>query len=197
MKSLFPMLARSGPTGSHSGRRFPLAACRWPLAAIIALAGSASAQGVGLPIGTQGPAAKVETLDGKAVDLADYVGKTPVLIEFWATWCPQCKELEPTMLAVTQKYGDQVKFLGVAVSFNQSPARVKAYAEQHKLPLEVLWDAAGKATDVYRAPATSYIVVLDKSGKVVYTGVGGKQDLDGAIRKALAPAPSTAGPPAF
>jgi hypothetical protein len=34
-------------------------------------------------------------------------------------------------------------------------------------------------------PATSYVVVLDKAGKVVYTGVGGKQDLEGAIRKAM------------
>ena len=34
-------------------------------------------------------------------------------------------------------------------------------------------------------PATSYVVVLDKKGKVVYTGLGGKQDLEAAIRKAL------------
>ena len=68
---------------------------------------------------------------------------------------------------------------------NQSPARVKAYAEKHKLPLEVLWDHDGNATDVYSAPATSYVVIVDKAGKVVYTGLGGKQDLDAAVAKAL------------
>ena len=154
-------------------------------AAMLAVSTPLAAQGVGLEIGTAAPAAKVETLDGKTVDLADYVGKSPVLIEFWATWCPNCRELEPAMLAAKTKYGDRVRFLGVAVSLNQSVARVKAYAEQHKLPLEVLWDATGKASEVYRAPATSYIVVLDKAGKVVYTGVGGRQNLDAAIRKAL------------
>ena len=87
----------------------------------------------------------------------------------------------------TYPEGDQVRFLGVAVSLNQTPARVKAYAERHQLPIEVLWDVEGKAADAYRAPATSYVVVVDKAGKVVYTGVGGKQDLDGAIRKALTP----------
>jgi peroxiredoxin len=144
-----------------------------------------SAQDVGLPIGTVAPAAALQTIDGKAVNLKDYIGKTPVIIEFWATWCPNCAELEPAMAAAKRKYGDTVKFLGVAVSVNQSPARVKAYAEKHQLPLEVLWDNDGNATDVYQAAATSYVVVIDKSGKVVYTGVGGKQNLDAAIRKAM------------
>ena len=143
------------------------------------------AQSVGLPIGTVAPAALVQTLDGKSVDLRQYIGTTPVVFEFWATWCPNCQELEPTMLALQKKYGDRVKLVGVAVSVNQSPARVKAYAAKHKLPLIVLWDHDGNATDVYSAPATSYVVIVDKAGKVVYTGLGGKQDLDAAVAKAL------------
>lgn len=141
------------------------------------------AQSVGLPIGTVAPSALVQTLDGKTVDLKDYIGKVPVVIEFWATWCPNCKELEPTMLALEKKYGDRVTLLGVAVSVNQSPARVKAYAEKHRLPLEVLWDHEGTATDVYSAPATSYVVVIDKAGKVAYTGVGGDQNLEAVVAK--------------
>jgi thiol-disulfide isomerase/thioredoxin len=155
------------------------------LLAVSALLSPLGAQSVGLPIGTVAPAALVQTLDGKSVDLKQYIGKTPVVFEFWATWCPNCHELEPTMLALKKKYGDRVKLVGVAVSVNQSPARVKAYAEKHKLPLVVLWDHDGNATDVYSAPATSYVVVVDKAGKVVYTGLGGKQDLDAAVAKAL------------
>jgi peroxiredoxin len=144
------------------------------------------AQSVGLPIGTIAPAALVQRLDGTSVDLKQYIGTTPVVFEFWATWCPNCAELEPTMRALKTKYGAKVKLVGVAVSVNQSPARVKAYAEKHKLPLEVLWDHDGNATDVYLAPATSYVVVVDRAGKVVYTGLGGKQqDLDAAVAKAL------------
>ena len=155
------------------------------LLAVSALLTPLGAQSVGLPIGTVAPAALVQTLDGKSVDLKQYIGTTPVLFEFWATWCPNCQELEPTMLALQKKYGSRVKLVGVAVSVNQSPARVKAYAAKHKLPLVVLWDYDGNATDVYSAPATSYVVIVDKSGKVVYTGLGGKQDLDAAVAKAL------------
>ena len=150
-------------------------------AALLLLAPALRAQDVGLPIGTRAPSAVVDDMAGKPVDLARYVGKTPVVIEFWATWCPSCKELEPTMLAVQKKYGARVKILGVAVSFNQSPARVKLYAEKHKLPYEVLFDRTGKASEVYDVPATSYIVILDRSGTVVYTGLGGDQKLEPVI----------------
>ena len=154
------------------------------LAALL-IARPAAAQEIGLDIGTQGPAARVESLDGKPADLSAYVGKRPVIMEFWATWCGNCHELEPVLKALHAKYGDKVAFVGVAVSVNQSPARVKAYVEKNKLPWIQLFDRKGEASGAYDAPATSYIVVLDASGKVVYTGLGGKQDLEPAIRKAL------------
>lgn len=146
---------------------------------------SLRAQELGLSVGSRAPSAVVQSLDGKPVELASYVGKTPVLIEFWATWCPNCKELEPAMVAAQKKYGAHVKFVGVAVSVNQSPELVRRYATKHALPLEILFDRTGAATDAFDVPATSYVVVIDRKGTIVYTGQGGTQDLDAAIRKAL------------
>jgi thiol-disulfide isomerase/thioredoxin len=143
------------------------------------------AQESGIEVGTRAPSAVVETLDGKAADLARYIGKTPVLFEFWAVWCPNCKELEPQIKALHQKYGKQIKFVGVAVSVNQSPALVKRYVAKHGMPWDQLYDRKGNATGAYDVPATSYIVILDRTGKVVYTGLGGEQKLEPAIRRAL------------
>jgi thiol-disulfide isomerase/thioredoxin len=140
---------------------------------------------MGIEKGSMGPSAKLHTLDGKEADLGHYVGKTPVLIEFWATWCPNCKELEPAMIAAAKKYGDKVKFVFVAVSVNESPEKVKAFLEKHALPGDQYFDTKGNATGAYDVPATSYVVLLDKSGKVVYTGLGGRQDLEAAIKKVL------------
>jgi thiol-disulfide isomerase/thioredoxin len=158
-----------------------------PLAAAVVALGAASlgAQESGIEVGTRGPAAAVETLDGKPADLAQYVGKTPVLLEFWATWCGSCKQLEPQIKALHAKYGKQIKFVGVAVSVNQSPALVKRYVERHGMPGDQLYDRRGNATGAYDVPATSYIVVLDRAGKVVYTGLGGDQKLEPAIRRGL------------
>ena len=144
-----------------------------------------SAQESGIAVGTRAPGAKVQTLDGKTFDLGSYVGKSPMLIEFWAFWCPNCKELEPALLALQKKYGSRMRFLGVAVSVNQSRDRVKGYTAKHAYRHETVFDTDGKAAEAYDVPATSYVVVVNAKGDVVYTGLGGKQDLEAAIKKAL------------
>jgi thiol-disulfide isomerase/thioredoxin len=155
------------------------------LAAFMALAPMMSAQDMGIDIGKTPARAIVQTLDGKKLDLSKYIGKGPVLIEFWATWCPNCRELMPALLAAERKYGRRVKFLAVAVNVNQSVERVRKYLAAHPLPHETVWDADGNAADVFDAPATSYVVVLNAKGVVVYTGLGGRQNLDAAIAKGL------------
>ena len=145
----------------------------------------AQAQDTGLPIGTTAPSAVLQTLDGKSVDLAQITKGSPAVIEFWATWCESCDHLLPTMQRAQAKYGKRVKFVAVAVSVNQSPRRVKLYAAKYKVPGVQLYDTNGDATGKWDVPATSHVVVIDKRGRVVYTGVGGTQDIDAAIRKAL------------
>ena len=155
------------------------------LAVVTAFAVKAGAQESGIPVGARAPSAIVSTLDGKPVDIGSWVGKAPMVIEFWATWCPSCKQLEPALLSLERKYGKRAKFIGIAVSVSQSPARVKAYTEKYKYRHETFFDSQGKATEAYDVPATSYVVVVNRKGDVIYTGVGGKQDLEPAILKAL------------
>jgi len=149
----------------------------------------AYAQESGIELGARAPAALVRTLDGKPADIGSYIGGKPTVLYFWAFWCPSCKELQPGFMSAQRKHGSKVRFVAVAVSVNQSPERVKAYAARHRYRHLTLFDADGKATEAYDVPATSYVVVVNAKGDVVYTGLGGKQDLDAAIRKAL-PSPA-------
>ena len=148
---------------------------------------AARAQDSGIMVGTEAPAAAVTTLDGKPANLSAHVGKGPVVMEFWATWCPVCKELEPAMTALTTKYAGKVTFVNVSVSVNQSPALVQRYVNAHKMGGVHYYDTKGDATGNYDVPATSYVVVIDKAGKVVYTGVGGDQGpgIEAAIQRVL------------
>lgn len=151
----------------------------------ILLPALAGAQDLGIQVGKRAPAAVVKDLSGKTVNLGDYIGKTPLLIQFWATWCGNCRQLEPAILAAQKKHGAKIRFVGVAVSVNQSPERVRLYAAKHGLKHQILFDDEGDATDKYDVPATSYIVVINKKGNVVYTGLGGDQNIEAALRKAL------------
>lgn len=140
---------------------------------------------LGIDIGAKAPDAALETLDGKPAQLAAAFAGKPAVIEFWATWCANCRELEPAITAAQKKHAGKVAFIGVAVSVNQSVERVRRYTADHLLGFTHFYDRRGNAVGDYDVPATSYVVVLDKNGKVVYTGLGGDQDIEAAVQKAL------------
>ena len=162
-------------------------ATRWSLVLALCVAPvTARAQyAIDLPLGALLPDLKVETLDGKPASLAAYIGKTPMLIEVWATWCENCKALMPHILAAKEKYGRQVQFVGLAVSFNQSPQRVKLHMEKYGFDVETYYDRKGEADAVYGVKATSTVIIVNKAGRIVYAVAGGDQDIESAIRKAL------------
>lgn len=155
-------------------------------AALAAMPTALRAQDAGLPLGTVPEAVVLEDLEGRPVDLGDYIGKKPVLVEFWATWCPVCEALQPRIEAAHRRFGDDVAFLVVAVGINQNPGRIRRHLERHPMPGLLLWDGQGRAARAFQAPTTSYVVVLDASGRVVYTGTGEDQEIEAAIEKAVA-----------
>ena len=140
---------------------------------------------VGIALGARPPVAQVQDLDGHAVDLGTAIGKKPVLLEFWATWCPRCEALVPKMEAARARYGSQVSFVAIAVAVGQTPAAIKRHLTRHPIPFRVFWDADGNAVRAFQAPATSFVVVLDGEGKVVYTGIGEEQDVEAAVRRVV------------
>lgn len=144
---------------------------------------SLGAQESGIPVGTRAPAVTVNDLDGKPVDLGQYIGKRPVFLEFWATWCEQCEALLPRLRAAQAAYGSQVEFIGVNVTVNQSPERVRKYLQTHQPGFRPLYDDQGTSIRAFQVPATSYVVILDRAGKVAYTGTGGSQDFDNVLRQ--------------
>src|SRR5918992_3546983 len=103
---------------------------RWRAAALL-LAGSAvgvtplGAQESGVTVGTAAPAVVVKDLDGRPVDLGRYLGKKPLFLEFWATWCEQCEELLPELRAAQSRFGNKVEFFGINVTVNQTPELVR------------------------------------------------------------------------
>src|SRR5438034_11119446 len=140
---------------------------------------------IGIPVGATPSAVTLQNLNGDSVSLSQWIGKKPVIVEFWATWCPICAELLPRMEAAYKKFGDRAEFLVVAVAVNQSKNTVRRHLERHPMPFTFLWDGNGAAVRAFEAPSTSYIAVLDTQGKVVYTGVGADQNVQAAIEAAL------------
>jgi thiol-disulfide isomerase/thioredoxin len=159
------------------------------VAAVLVLAGSGAlqAQEASPGVGDRAPAVVVHDLSGKPVDLGQFLGRRPVFLEFWATWCESCKALLPRVQAAQAAYGNTVEFIGINVTVNQTPGAVRAYLEQHRLRLHPLYDDEGASIRAYQVPATSYIVIADRTGRIVYTGMGASQKFDDALRQVSQP----------
>jgi len=159
------------------------------LALAAAMLGPAAAVGQesGLAVGSPAPVVSAHNLDGTAVDLGRWVGRKPVLLEWWATWCEECDVLLPRLLAARNEVGDAVEFVAVNVAVNQSPDKVRRYVAAHEVPFVVLYDDEGTSTRAYHAPTTSYVVIVDRRGRVAYTGVGGDQPFLEALRRVATP----------
>ena len=69
----------------------------------------------GIPVGTKAPAVTIKDVDGKPMDLGTVLGRKPVLIEFWATWCSLCKALLPQLETIQKTWGDRVELIGINV----------------------------------------------------------------------------------
>jgi len=156
------------------------------LGVMLLLPGVVAAQDVGLAVGSTPAAVSLANLDGAQVDLAQFIGKKPTIVEFWATWCEQCEKLQPAINRAHARFGNQVEFVTIAVGVNQSIRSIRRHLEKHPVPGHLLWDADGKAVRAFMAPTTSYVVILDAQGKVVYTGSGADQELEPVLARVSA-----------
>ena len=161
-----------------------------PLAVAALLAGSTAApmaaQDEGIALGAAAPAVTLPALDGTPVDLSTVIGRKPVLLEFWATWCGSCKAMLPRLRAAHARWGKDVEFIGVNVTISEDRDSVAAWVARESPPFRTLWDGEGEAARAYDAQATSFIVILDRRGRVAYTGSGGTQNLEPVLRQVAA-----------
>ena len=161
--------------------------CRLALVVALLSPGTAAGQDSGIAVGSRAPVVSVHDLDGAAVDLGRWIGRKPVLLEWWATWCEECDALLPRLVAARTEVGDKVEFVALNVAVNQSPDKVRRYVAAQAVPFVVLYDDEGNSTRAYQAPTTSYVVIVDRRGRVAYTGVGGDQPFLEALRRVAAP----------
>jgi thiol-disulfide isomerase/thioredoxin len=117
------------------------------------------------------PDFEIPDLAGSTVSLSKFKGDKPVLIYFWATWCPYCIAVRPAVLKLRGEIpkGD-LEVLAINVGGGDSMAKVKKYEEAHPSPLTVLYDGEGKVAKSFHVQGIPHFVLIDKKGVVKYSG---------------------------
>ena len=81
------------------------------------------------------PAFAAHDLDGRVVSPAEWRGKV-TLVNFWATWCGPCRLEIPDLIALQQKYHDQLQIIGI--SEDEDAGMVKQFRTEHKITYPVV-----------------------------------------------------------
>ncbi|MFZ0927215.1 MAG: redoxin domain-containing protein [Syntrophobacteraceae bacterium] len=129
------------------------------------------------------PDFELQDLKGTNVTLSQFKGQKPVLLYFWATWCPHCMEVRPEVIKLRKSTGqDDIEILGINVGSGDSLAKVKRFEESNPAPYVVLYDSDSKVTRSFRVEGIPHFVLLDKTGAIKYKGNRLPSDLKSLIK---------------
>ena len=140
------------------------------LAVCAVLPRAGSAQDVGLEIGAAPAAVTVANLDGQPVDFAQFVGKKPVVLEFWATWCEPCDRQIPHLNRWHQQYAD--KGLAIVALSDEEPDQLRKYAKEARLTYPIATDPDDRVRSLYLVSGLPTTILIDKTGVVRYVAIG-------------------------
>lgn len=137
--------------------------------------------------GTAAPDFTLTSLDGKPVSLSDFRGK-PVVIDFWASWCPDCRKDAPAMVELHRQFADKgIVFLGVSFDTNRESwaAAVKKYGIGYTQVSNLKKWKETEVSKAYHVDWIPAIYVVDADGKVVL-GTVMSAKLKGVLEKLAA-----------
>ena len=152
--------------------------------AVVLFLAAGCARSSALEVGEKAPDFSLRDTNGKQVSLSDFSGKV-VILDFFASWCPPCRQEIPDFIALEKAYSDKgFSMVGVALVSAQD---AKDFAGKYGINYPVLIDD-GKVSDAYgpiRSIPTTF--VLDKSGKIakLYIGFRPKSVFEADIKELL------------
>ncbi|MGV3487849.1 MAG: TlpA family protein disulfide reductase [Tuberibacillus sp.] len=127
---------------------------------------NAVAHSIGVDIGNTSPDFKLATLDGKEVSLSSYRGKK-VILNFWATWCPPCRQEMPDMEAFYEQHAADQNVVVLAVNLTiaeSSTKNVENFIKEHKLTFPVLLAQSEDIANTFQTFTIPTSYIIDSKG---------------------------------
>ena len=126
-----------------------------------------------LPAPFTAPDISIKDFDGKSIKLSDYKGK-PVVINFWATWCPPCRKELPSMnraWEALEKEGVQM----LAVNMSEPAVTIKKFIEKQPINFKILLDETGYFSQKWQVTGLPTTYIVDRKGEIIYKAVGERE----------------------
>jgi peroxiredoxin len=111
--------------------------------------------------------------NGTQISLDELKGK-PLIINFWASWCPPCRAEMPSFQQVSQEYSDAgLVVVGINLTNQDSLAEVSAFVNQNQLSFPVLLDEYGTVSQIYNVHSLPTTFFVDRNGVIQRVIIGG------------------------
>lgn len=125
----------------------------------------------GLEIGQRAPAFELKTIEGETITLDAYAGRQ-VVVNFWASWCPPCRDELPELIDFGEETG--IPVLGVNVTKNERRGRedVETFLTEVPVSFPVLLDETGTVEKTYRIVALPTTYVIGPDGVITAKQIG-------------------------
>lgn len=168
----------------HRFRRFLILPCLVLLFGT-ACGGNGSLSGV-VKVDEPLPRLSGETLDGDPLDASTHADGSVLVINVWADWCDPCREEQPQLVSLADRYRDEVRFLGINYQDDRDAAR--AWVEEFGVPYPSLYDPSGRTAVDLGYPFLPDTYVVDRGGRIrwVVFGASDEQELRRLIDDVLA-----------
>jgi thiol-disulfide isomerase/thioredoxin len=113
----------------------------------------------------------VSDVEGHVLSSAQWRGRV-VIVNFWATWCPPCREEIPEMINLANRYGDRLQIVGVSEDDDATPEEVRDFAHNEKINYPIVMGSNGISKEYGGVPALPTSFLVDTNGRVVQKHVG-------------------------
>ena len=115
----------------------------------------------------------VYTSDGEAVTLYEKLSK-PVVVNFWATWCPPCQSEMPAFDELYKEYGSDIEFMMIDLTDGErdSVASVKEFISEKGYSFPVYYDTDMDAATTYGVSSIPMTIFIDENGNLLNYKVG-------------------------
>lgn len=109
------------------------------------------------------------SVSGESVTLSQFKGSNPVLLVFFATWCPPCNREVPHLVELQNKYGSKGLKI-VAVDIDEPKDLVSQFVQEKGINYTVLLDQGGQIAEKYKVTGIPMNILFDKQGEVKHAG---------------------------
>jgi thiol-disulfide isomerase/thioredoxin len=153
-----------------------------------AAAEESSAEGVGGSLRAVLAALRLPDLDGEEVELSSFLGRGPVILDFWATWCKPCLAAMPELHQLYEDLGPRgLQIVGINEDGPRNASKVKPFMRTHGYEFPVLLDLNREAQRRLQALALPTTMLLDADGVVVHNSFGYRPGEIDKLRELIEP----------